>query len=482
LLLTFDGDLNLNSSVRSIVQMSQPREFHIAEEVLPVAGEGSYKLILPEILAHSSPTLIVLSIPQLARQQTGPVVAAIRNQLPDIPVVAVMEFTKSEDVSAMLDFGVTDFVVPPLQAHDLLPRLRRLHLTLDENDAPVSQLKQRLGLKQFVGESPPLTEAIELIPKLARCDASVFITGETGTGKEMFARALHYLSSRSARPFIPVNCGAIPAELVENELFGHERGAFTGAGATARGLIHEADGGTLFLDEIDSLPLQTQVKLLRFLQDRTYRPLGSRRLCEANVRVVTASNAKMEEVLRAGKFRSDLFYRINVLTLKLPPLRERKGDIPLLAEHFIVKFSRESAGSPLRISPSALQKLVCHDWPGNVRELENVIQRAVVLCEQVTIRSEDIVLPEVPDILESSSFKMLKARVVLDFEKNYLQRLLVDHQGNITHAAKAASKDRRAFWQLLRKHNLHLTHPVVAREPRLDNLNCRQDKNVHPKE
>jgi DNA-binding NtrC family response regulator len=350
----------------------------------------------------------------------------------------------------------------------LLPRLRRLQPLARANGSDHGQFKERLGLKQFVGESPALTEAIMLIPKLARSDASVFITGETGTGKEMFARALHYLSSRSGRPFIPVNCGAIPAELVENELFGHERGAFTGASATTRGLIHEADGGTLFLDEIDCLPLQTQVKLLRFLQDRTYRPLGSRQLCEANLRIVAASNARIEEAIQAGKFRSDLYYRINVLTLKLPPLRERKEDIPLLAEHFIAKFSREADLSATRISPAALQKLLCHDWPGNVRELENVIQRAVVLSEQHAIRSEDIVLPAAPDILELASFKALKSRVVLNFEKNYLQRMLADHQGNITRAAKAASKDRRAFWQLLRKHKLHV-HPPPNGHRRPDN-------------
>ncbi|HXI70012.1 MAG TPA: sigma-54 dependent transcriptional regulator, partial [Verrucomicrobiae bacterium] len=305
--------------------------------------------------------------------------------------------------------------------------------------------------------------------------------GETGTGKEMFARALHYLSFRSGHPFIPVNCGAIPAELVENELFGHERGAFTGATTSVRGLIHDADGGTLFLDEIDSLPLQTQVKLLRFLQDRTYRALGARTVCDANVRVMAASNALIEEAVRVGKFRSDLFYRINVLTLKLPPLRARKDDIPLLTRHLIAKYRHESSGPVLGISHAALQKLMCYDWPGNVRELENVIQRAVVLSEQPTIHSEDIVLPTEQDFPETSSFKTLKAHVVINFETAYLQRLLGEQQGNISRAAKAAGKDRRAFWQLLRKHKLHLPTPAPRRKTDMGNVGMRADKNVHAK-
>jgi DNA-binding NtrC family response regulator len=473
LLLSFEGDGRLISELKSIVRMGHCGEFQVEEETLPTAAGRDLGPILQEVLTRISPTVIVLGIPQNFNDHAEPVFRILRRQGQEIPVFVVLESTRPEDVFAMLELGATDFAVAPLRAYDLLPRLRRLRPVVNESNSKVSQLKERLGLKQFIGESPALTEAIKLIPKLARCDASVFITGETGTGKEMFARALHYLSPRSGRPFIPVNCGAIPAELVENELFGHERGAFTGATSSARGLIHDADGGTLFLDEIDSLPLPTQVKLLRFLQDRTYRPLGSRSICEADVRIVAASNTEIEEAIRAGKFRSDLFYRINVLILQLPPLRERRDDIPLLARHFIAKFARESAGPAPGLSQAALQKLACYDWPGNVRELENVIQRAVVLCEQSTLHGADIVLPSPMDSAETSSFKVLKARVVLHFEKAYLQRLLTDHQGNISRAAKAASKDRRAFWQLLRKHQLHLSPPAAHREARPDNLLLR---------
>jgi transcriptional regulator with PAS, ATPase and Fis domain len=353
--------------------------------------------------------------------------------------------------------------------------LRRWHCSAGNGDS-AGEIKLKLGLEQFVGESQALVAAIRQIPKLARCDASVFITGETGTGKEMFARAIHYLSPRAGKPFIPVNCGAIPADLVENELFGHDAGAFTGATLTTRGLIHDADGGTLFLDEIDSLPLPSQVKLLRFLQDKIYRPLGSRKMCQADIRVIAASNANVEDAVRSGGFRSDLFYRINVLPLALPPLRDRKEDIVLLARHFTATRARELNSPAKELSQAALQKLVCYNWPGNVRELENIIQRAVVLAEQPLIQSGDIILPGATRRPNTESFKDLKAQMILHFERTYLQRLLTTHEGNITRAAKAANKNRRAFWQLLRKHKLQFHRPPSEVSPSRADDRSRLDK------
>ena len=210
--------------------------------------------------------------------------------------------------------------------------------------------------------------------KLARCDATVLISGETGTGKEVCARAIHYLSPRSSKPFITVNCGAIPAELVENELFGHERGAYTDAAVAKPGLIAEAEGGTLFLDEIDCLPLLAQVKLLRFLQEKEYRPLGSVKTRAASVRVIVATNADLENALRQGRLRQDLYYRINILSLVLPPLRQRQGDILLLARHFLAKFTEEFAKPVQDFSPDVLPTLLAYPWPGNIRELEHTIE------------------------------------------------------------------------------------------------------------
>jgi DNA-binding NtrC family response regulator len=314
----------------------------------------------------------------------------------------------------------------------------------------------------LLGVSRVFLEAISKIPKFARCDASVFITGETGTGKEMCARAIHHLGPRADRPFVPVNCGAIPSELVENELFGHDAGAFTGASSAVRGLVHDAEGGTLFLDEIDSLPLQTQVKFLRFLQDQEYRPLGARKTSRADLRIIAACNADLEGDVRSRRFRSDLFYRLNVLPLNLPALRDRKEDIPLLTRHFVAKSARELSKPVKELSRTALEKLLVYEWPGNVRELENIIARAMVLSEQPMITGEDICLLGPRPAGEAMSFKSLKAHAIAEFETAYIRRVLAASEGNISKAARAAQKSRRAFWQLMRKHQITVPTSMAA--------------------
>jgi two-component system response regulator GlrR len=321
-------------------------------------------------------------------------------------------------------------------------------------DPPIAQLRSRLGLDHIIGESPAFVGLLKQIGSIAKHDVCVLILGETGTGKEVFARAIHYCSQRSSRPFIPVNCGAIPVELLENEFFGHESGAFTSANCSRRGILKEADGGTLFLDEVDCLPPFAQVKLLRFLQDGQFRPLGSVSACSADVRVVAASNANLIEILESGRLRKDLYYRLNVLSMQLPPLREREGDIVLLARYFLAKYADKFKVQARDFSSAALQKLVCHPWPGNVRELENVIQRAVVLVDHPFISPDDIPIGDRENKLEDQSFRQLKAKAIEQFEQSYVRRLLLIHEGNITKAARAAGKDRRAFWELMRKHNL----------------------------
>jgi DNA-binding NtrC family response regulator len=282
----------------------------------------------------------------------------------------------------------------------------------------------------------------------------VLISGESGTGKELFARAIHYLSTRADLPFVPVNCGALPENLVESEIFGHKRGAFTGAASDRPGLIREAEGGTLFLDEIDCLTPQAQVKLLRFLQDGEYRSVGSEQIRHANIRVIAAANADFNQALCLGKFREDLFYRLSVLTLTLPPLRERPGDILLLTRDFLEKQAAITNTGPKNISLAALNRLLIHPWPGNVRELQNVLMRATVLSDRYEIELSDLNLPEDRHAVEDQSFQTLKSRVVWRFEHDFLTSVLHAHRGNITRAARAAKKNRRAFWQLLRKHGL----------------------------
>jgi DNA-binding NtrC family response regulator len=316
------------------------------------------------------------------------------------------------------------------------------------------RLKEKVGLRSLVGESPAFVAEIGKIPRVARCDVGVLISGETGTGKELVARAIHYLSRRSKGPFVPVNCGAIPVDLVENELFGHERSAYTGADSARSGLLEEADGGTLFLDEVDSLAPVAQVKLLRFLQDKELRRLGSTKVRRSDLRVIAATNADVETALEGGRLRRDLYYRLNVVPLTLPPLRRRPEDVPLLARHFLARYGAELGRPDAELSDEAMHALSVHDWPGNVRELEHVIQRALVLSPPGTIGPGEALLSENGDRGRPTSFKDAKARVVARFEKGYLERALAAHGGNISRAARSAEKHRRAFFELIRKHGI----------------------------
>jgi two-component system, NtrC family, response regulator GlrR len=355
----------------------------------------------------------------------------------------------------LLKQGASEVITVPSRLQEVIPRLLGLQPPADHPLIPIEQLRASLGLEHIIGESPIFVQAINQIAPIARYEVSVLILGETGTGKEVFARAIHYRSPRATKPFVPVNCGAIPTDLLENEFFGHESGAFTSANSSRRGVIKEADGGTLFLDEVDSLPPLAQVKLLRFLQDGQFRPLGSAAVCSANVRVIAASNVHFADALASGRFRKDLYYRLNVLSLKLPPLREREEDIVLLARHFLAKYT-EKFRTPVReFSPAALQKLLSYTWPGNVRELENVIQRAVILSGQSILPGEHILIGDaIEDRPEQQNFQQLKAQAINQFEASYIRRLLLVYDGNITKAAAGAGKDRRAFWELMRKHRI----------------------------
>jgi len=306
----------------------------------------------------------------------------------------------------------------------------------------------------LIGESFPFLEEVKKIPTVAKCDASVLISGETGTGKELCARAIHYLSPRASKPFIPFNCGAIPTELMENELFGHVQGAFTGASAAQPGLLCEANSGTVFLDDIDCLALASQVKLLRFLQEKEYRQLGSSKMCQADVRVIAATNTDLGEAVKEGRLRQDLYYRLNVILLMLPALRDRREDIPLIALHFLNKYAPDFNKQLTGFAFEAMQTLMLYDWPGNVRELEHVVERAVLFSEHTVIKEIDIILPHQKASACRVSFKEAKTNAVNQFERNYIESLLLAYQGNITKSAQAAQKNRRAFWQLIRKHQI----------------------------
>jgi DNA-binding NtrC family response regulator len=355
-----------------------------------------------------------------------------------------------------LHTGVEDFLSCPLRDIDVFPRVQRL-LQEENRDSRTPHEEGHYQIAGFVGESRPFLRIVHKIWGFAHTDAAVLITGETGTGKELVAQAIHYHSPRQGKPFIPVNCGALPEHLVENELFGHAKGAYTDASTPETGLVAEAEGGTLFLDEVDTLSMAAQVKLLRFLQHHEYRPLGSSQSKVADVRIIAATNADLTQQVQRKQFREDLYYRLNVLSLHLPPLRERLEDIPLLAAHFLRRYGKHHGRGALRFAADTLQKLAAYAWPGNVRELETVVQRAVLLASSSVLQPDDIELPGASQsaVSVAGSLRTAKARIIEQFERTYLMHLLSTHQGNITQAAKQAGKDRRTLQRLLHKYDLH---------------------------
>ncbi|HEY3028339.1 MAG TPA: sigma-54 dependent transcriptional regulator [Pyrinomonadaceae bacterium] len=357
---------------------------------------------------------------------------------------------------ALID--VDDFVFCPYEENEFLLRIKRL--LKKERSAGNSTIARPAGspreLDLLVGESETFLQAVAKVGLMAQSKAPVVISGETGSGKELLARAIHYQSVRKAKPFIPVNCGALPDELFENELFGHLKGAYTGALTAVRGLVAEAEGGTLFLDEVDALSPAAQIKLLRFLQSGEFRPLGSSRSMVADVRIIAATNTDLSRCVELKLFREDLHYRLNVLSLEIPPLRDRGSDILTLASHFLSVYAREHDRLAPRLSDEAMKRLLNYSWPGNVRELESVIQRAIVLQDSQVLTAEDLGLPRSNDRTGSQSelFRLGKSMAIGRFERNFLADLLATHGGNISHAARAAGKDRRSFQRLISKYAL----------------------------
>jgi len=321
----------------------------------------------------------------------------------------------------------------------------------------------RVSVATLIGCSPAFQATVSLIRHIAQTDAPVLLEGETGTGKEVAARTIHYSGARQDRPFVAVNCGALPEQLIENELFGHTRGAYTDARGAHLGLVAVANGGTLFLDEVESLCARGQVALLRFLQDLSYRPLGGNREEHANVRIIAATNVNLWELVGAKQFRSDLYYRLQILFLRMPPLRERTGDPALLASHFVDVFSARYGWGPRRLSSDSVATLDRYEWPGNVRELENMVHRALLLTTEPIVGVPQEWLgggtPKAePPHLAGHYFALglteAKARVLDQFERVYLSRALAETRGNVSEAARRAGKERRAFGKLLRKYSI----------------------------
>ena len=315
----------------------------------------------------------------------------------------------------------------------------------------------------MIGQSPAFVDTVRRIERIARCEAPVLIEGETGTGKELAARAIHYGGSRRDGPFVPVNCGAVPGDLVENELFGHKRGAFTDANVEQLGLVAHARHGTLFLDEIDALSLKAQVALLRFLQDQHYRPLGGSESIRADVRLIAAANCDLSALVERGGFRLDLLFRLRIMFVTLPPLRDRRGDVPLLVRAFLRECNERFGLGDKQIHPDTLDWMNRYRWPGNVRELENLIYREYLLSDAVTIQVDAPVGIDgkaldgnagLAPSMHLEDFRTAKTRAIAEFESRYLASALSAAGGNVTRAARLVGKERRAFGKLLKKHGI----------------------------
>jgi two-component system, NtrC family, response regulator GlrR len=341
--------------------------------------------------------------------------------------------------------------------------------------------RRGLSPATMVGDSPAMRAMMRAIEKIARSDAPVLIQGETGSGKELAARAIHDRSARGGGPFVAVNCGAIPDGLIETELFGHGHGAFTDARQARPGVIAQAEGGTLFLDEVDTFSAKAQVTLLRFLQDLRYRPVGVDREVNSDVAVIAASNQPLDELVGRGEFRRDLFYRLQILELTIPPLRTRRADIELLAVHFIGVFSGKYGMSPKTLHAQALEWLRRHDWPGNIRELENWIHRELLLADGDEIGPREVTLHSDHPAARAdeegplADYRTARARALASFERAYLTRALFEAGGSVTRAARIAGRERRSFGRLMKKHGIDRTQFAFASSAWLlaDTIHCQ---------
>ncbi len=425
-----------------------------------VADRGEAGL---EVLETDRPDLVLtdLKMPGIDGME---VLRQVKKRLPDTIVIVFTGYGTIQDAVMAMKEGAFDFVAKPFTPDQLTVTVERAleHRRLEvENQSLQQQLEERFRFDNIIGQSPPMERTFDLVRRIADTQANVLITGESGTGKELVARSVHANSSRKRQPFVPLNCGGLPEHLVESELFGHERGAFTGANTSRSGLMEHASGGTFFLDEISELPLNLQVKLLRVLEERRIRRVGSNREVDIDIRLISATNRDMARLVGEGGFREDLYYRVNTFVIRLPSLRERKSDLPLLAEHFLSLYCATAEKEVGGISEEAMEQLCSHSWPGNVRELQNVIERAVALTTSDRVGPGDL-----PDDLGRGEpqgaglhqyhlpFKEAKEAVIQEFEQAYIEPLLANHSGNITRSAEESGIDRRSLHRLLAKHGI----------------------------
>ncbi len=452
-ILVIDDDEDFLHLVRRILTGAGHEVFTAAsgEEGLKGAGEMLLDLVLLDLKLPGIDGLELLQ--------------AIKAAALELEVLVVTGFGSIETAVEAMRRGAYDYLTKPFEPDELLIRveraLERVRL-LNERRALKREQAEGEVLQGLIGQHPAMVRIRTLIRQVAPTSAPVLITGETGTGKELVARALHALSPRRERRFVAVNCTALPETLLESELFGHVKGAFTGAIRDKRGLVEEADGGTLFLDEIGDVSPVFQGKLLRVLQEGEFQAVGETRVRRADLRIIAATNQQLQDKIERGTFRADLFFRLCVIPIHLPPLRERKDDIPLLVDHFLKKHAQRLGKEVPELSAEALNQLLHYEWPGNVRELEHVIERTLILSRGRTLTPEDLFPPALSPVRGSSlnpsppgtlhlPYREARRRALDEFTKAYVASLLRQTEGNVTRAAKASGLERQSFQQLMRR-------------------------------
>jgi DNA-binding NtrC family response regulator len=411
---------------------------------------------------RQEPFAVVISDVRMPRQNGMELLAAIKQSDPDIEVLLLTGYPDLQMAVAAIKQGAFDYLAKPFAEKDLVERVQKAvaHRQVKaQNEGLRERLRSGVAGRQLIHRSAAFGEQVAMLERAARTDASVLLLGESGTGKELLAHHLHDASARADKPFVPVDCASIPTELFESELFGHQKGAFTGALGNKLGLFQVADGGTLFLDELGELPLAFQPKLLRAIQERSIRAVGSHEQRAIDVRIVAATNRNLQREVEDGRFRADLFYRLDVVRIEVPPLRERREDIELLVRHFLQRFG--AAVGIREVAGEAMALLRTHAWPGNVRQLRNAIERACALGQgpmlqladlPPDLRGDDTIAPGEVGI--AGTLQEVKARAIAELESGYLESLLKKHQGNVTHAAEEAGMARSAFQKLMQKYGI----------------------------
>jgi len=406
------------------------------------------------LLSEEAPALILSDI-NLPGRSGVEFLAAVREAHQDVAVVMMTAFSSIESAVDCMRRGADDYLAKPLNFADVQARLETALLTRAARVRLAqleTQVRDRYGFDRIIGKAPAMRRVFQIIERVAPTSATVLICGRTGTGKEQIARALHYNSKRANKAFVDINCGALPEQLVASELFGHQRGAFTGATETKKGLLEVADGGTLFLDEVQALKPEVQTLLLRTLQERTIRRVGGRDNIEVDVRIIAATNRDLTESVRRGEFREDLFYRLNVVNLVLPELRERREDIPLLIEHFLAQ--KQDSQATCRFAPEAMRTLVNYSWPGNVRELQNAVECALAIGTPPQLQLEDLPAHITGLTRVAGGDRQAGPRTLDDVERQHILRVLEELGNNHTRAAEILGIDRRTLYRKLDKYKI----------------------------